>query len=253
MLFSRFIDKFILSLLLETKRETNITLIFMTKLFNFFVFSAVLSCFSCFSDGNLSSNANKKMPMSDSTFNDMVRTYEDEDRVVWQKPEIILAKMGDLNGKTVADIGAGTGYFSFRMLKNAKKVIALDIEPRFLRFIDSISLELPMAMGDKLETRLAEAQNTNLKPNELDAALMVDTYMYVANRADYLKQLYNSVNTGGKILVVDFKKQELPFGPPFDEKLAAAEVVKELQNIGFQNIELDELSLDYQYIITATK
>ena len=225
----------------------------MTKLFNFFVFSAFLSCSSCFSDGNLANNANQKTPISDSTFNDMVRTYEDEDRVFWQKPEIILAKMGDLNGKTVADIGAGTGYFSFRMLKNARKVIALDIEPRFLRFIDSISLELPSVMGDKLETRLAEAQNTNLKSNELDAVLMVDTYMYVTNRADYLKQLYSSVNTGGKILIVDFKKQELPFGPPIDEKLAASEVVKDLQNAGFQNIELDEQSLDYQYIITVLK
>ena len=225
----------------------------MTKLFKFLVFSAVLSCFACFSDGNLANNANQKAPISDSTFNDMVRSYEDEDRVVWQKPEIILAKIGDLNGKTVADIGAGTGYFSFRMLKNAKKVIALEIEPRFIRFIDSISLELPTTMSDKLETRLAEAQNTNLKPNELDAALMVNTYMYVSNRQDYLKQLYNSVNAGGKVVVIDFKKQDLPFGPSLDEKLAANDVVKELQNAGFQNIELDEQSLDYQYIVTAVR
>ena len=225
----------------------------MTKLFKFLIFLAVLSCFSCFSDGNLTNNANKKTPISDSTFNDMVRSYEDEDRVVWQKPEIILEKMGDLNGKTVADIGAGTGYFSFRMLKNAKKVIALEIEPRFIRFIDSISLELSTTMSDKLETRLVESQNTNLKPNEIDAALMVNTYMYVSNREDYLKQLYKSINVGGKVVVIDFKKQDLPLGPSLDEKLAAADVVRELQNAGFQSVLLDEQSLDYQYIVTAIR
>ena len=225
----------------------------MTKLFKFLILLAVLSCFSCFSDGNLTNNANKKTPISDSTFNDMVRSYEDEDRVVWQKPEIILEKMGDLNGKTVADIGAGTGYFSFRMLKNAKKVIALEIEPRFIRFIDSISLELSTTMSDKLETRLVESQNTNLKPNEIDAALMVNTYMYVSNREDYLKQLYKSINVGGKVVVIDFKKQDLPLGPSLDEKLAAADVVRELQNAGFQSVLLDEQSLDYQYIVTAIR
>ncbi len=209
--------------------------------------------FSCFSDGNLNNNANTKNIINDSTFNDMVRTYEDEDRVVWQKPDIILSKIGDLSGKTVADIGAGTGYFSFRMLKSAKKVIALDIEPRFLRFIDSISLELPASMSDKLETRLVESQNANLKPSEIDAALMVNTYMYVNNRTDYLKQLYSSVNVGGKIIIIDFKKQDLLFGPTTDEKLAANEVVKELQDAGFQSVILDEQSLDYQYIVTALR
>jgi ubiquinone/menaquinone biosynthesis C-methylase UbiE len=225
----------------------------MTKTLYFFTFLLLISLFSCFSDGNLNNNNNSKNVINDSTFNDLVRTYEDEDRVVWQKPDIILSKIGDLNGKTVADIGAGTGYFSFRMLKTAKKVIALDIEPRFLRFIDSISLELPATMSDKLETRLVESQNANLKPNEIDAALMVNTYMYVNNRVDYLKQLYNGVNTGGKIVIIDFKKQDLVFGPALEEKLAGSEVVKELQSAGFQSIMLDEQSLDYQYIVTAVR
>jgi ubiquinone/menaquinone biosynthesis C-methylase UbiE len=225
----------------------------MTKTLYFFTFLLLIGLFSCFSDGNLNNNASTKNVINDSTFNDMVRTYEDEDRVVWQKPEIILSKIGDLNGKIVADIGAGTGYFSFRMLKDAKKVIALDIEPRFLRFIDSISLELPASMSSKLETRLVESQNANLKPNEIDAALMVNTYMYVNNRVDYLKQLYNGVSVGGKVVIIDFKKQDLLFGPALDEKLAANEVVKELQSAGFQTITLDEQSLDYQYIVTALR
>ena len=225
----------------------------MKKISYFFTFLLLISLFSCFSDGNLKNNIASKNVINDSTFNDMVRTYEDEDRVIWQKPDIILAKIGDLNGKTVADIGAGTGYFSFRMLKSAKKVIALDIEPRFLRFIDSISLELPAIMSNKLETRLVESQNANLKPNEIDAALMVNTYMYVNNRMDYLKQLHSSVSVGGKIIIIDFKKQDLLFGPTTDEKLAATEVVKELQNAGFQSVILDEQSLDYQYIVTALR
>jgi ubiquinone/menaquinone biosynthesis C-methylase UbiE len=224
----------------------------MTRFFYLFLSLCIFSLSACFTDGNFS-NSNVKKSLDDSTFNEMVRDFEDEDRIVWQKPEIILEKLGDLTGKTVADVGAGTGYFSFRMLRSAKKVIALDIEPRFIHFIDSISTELPEAMSAKLETRLVENQSTNLKDNEIDNALMVNTYMFISNRASYLKELMSNLTSNGKLVIIDFKKKDLPVGPSLEEKLDAALVVKELQEVGFQNVVLDDLSLDYQYVITANK
>jgi SAM-dependent methyltransferase len=191
--------------------------------------------------------------MNDSTFLETVQQYEDEDRILWQKPELIIEKLGDLSDKTVADIGAGTGYFTFRLLSSAKKVIAVDVEPRFIRFIDSISVELPDKLSTKLETRLALGASPELKSNEADVALMVNTFMFLSDKNGFLKNLYNSMNTGGQILIVDYKKKDLPIGPALDEKINPSEVVSALQSAGFQMVTSDETSLDYQYLVVGKK
>ncbi len=207
---------------------------------------------SCFSDGNLKQN-NLPKSMNDSTFLETVHQYEDEDRILWQKPELILEKLGDLSQKTVADVGAGTGYFTFRLLPSAKKVIAVDVEPRFVRFIDSISVELPEKLSDKLETRLALGASPELKANEADVVLMVNTFMFVNDKSGFLKNVYNSMNVGGQILIVDYKKKDLPIGPNLEEKLNVSDVINSLQTAGFQMVTSDELSLDYQYLIIGRK
>jgi hypothetical protein len=56
---------------------------------------------------------------------------------------------------------------------------------------------------------------------------------------------------GGKLLIIDFKKTDLPIGPPKNLKLDAAQVEAELRGAGFRNIRIDDTTLDYQYIITA--
>mgnify|MGYP003513888378 CR=1 FL=1 len=51
------------------------------------------------------------------------------DRTVWQKPYEVIHRLGPLEYLTVADIGAGSGYFSFRFIHEAARVIAIDIDP----------------------------------------------------------------------------------------------------------------------------
>lgn len=221
-----------------------------SSFFKYFVLAFLFQ--SCFSDGNLKQN-NAQKSMNDSTFLEMVHQYEDEDRILWQKPELVIEKLGDLSNKTIADIGAGTGYFTFRLLPSAQKVIAVDVESRFIRFIDSISVELPDKLSAKLETRLALGASPELKSNEVDVALMVNTFMFVNDKSNFLKNLYNSLNAGGQVLIVDYKKKDLPIGPSLDEKLNSSEVVNALQSAGFQTVVSDDASLDYQYLVLAKK
>ena len=81
------------------------------------------------------SAANQFMHQAD--FDQLAARFEDPARAEWQKPEKTIASLGPLDGKTVADIGAGTGYFSFPISKQAAKVIAIDIDKRFLDYIDA--------------------------------------------------------------------------------------------------------------------
>ncbi|HEY9704705.1 MAG TPA: methyltransferase domain-containing protein [Allocoleopsis sp.] len=186
-----------------------------------------------------------------NVFDDLVADFESKDRLIWQKPEMVIHLLGDLSDKTVADLGAGTGFFAFRIVPKAKKVIAIDIDKRFITFMDSAKNELPIELRDRFEARLVDPDDAKLKPNEVDAVIIVNTYMYISNRIDYMKKLRRGVTKGGKVLIVDYKEKNIPVGPPVSIKISLSNVEKELREAGFSRIVADDTSLDYQYIITA--
>lgn len=196
------------------------------------------------------------LPYNDTaSLESLLFKYDPPDRVVWQKPELIIDKMGDLSNKVVADIGAGSGFFARRLAQHAKKVIAIEIDPRFIEFMDSIKrVELAPIYQQRFETRLATPNNSMLKPNEADVILIVNTYIYIQNREEYLKHLLGVLPAGGLLVIVDFKKKRLPINyPPQDLRLELWKVEKELEQAGFSDIQSDDCSLDYQYIVTARK
>lgn len=187
------------------------------------------------------------------SFESLVSDYESKDRVIWQKPGLVISLLGDLTGKTVADIGAGTGYFAFRLVPVAQKVIAVDIDPRFINFMDSIKVRLPETYQRRFETRLAKPNNPMLAAEEADAVIIVNTYGYLRDRVAYLKLLSAGMKPKAPLLVIDFKKNNLPIGPSNEYKVAVAEAVRELEAAGFHITRIDQESLDYQYILIAQK
>lgn len=186
-------------------------------------------------------------------FDSMVRQYEDPQRKNWQSPELVLQKMGDLNGKTVADIGVGTGYFAFRIIRRGAHVIGIDIDKRFLDYIRERKAELSPEVASRLETRLSVPESPELKPEEVDWILIVNTYHFLEHRVDYLRKLYKALKPGGKIMIVDFKKGYSPVGPADSAKVISGVTDNELKTAGFHIIDDDESSLQYQYIIRARK
>ncbi len=180
--------------------------------------------------------------------------YTNTDRVIWQKPEMILNLLGDMENKTVADIGAGTGFFAIRMAPRAKKVIAIDIEQEFIDYLDSVKmLELPEQFQPRLETRLAEPDDPNLRPGEVDMVIIVNTFMYIKNRVEYLQRLKNGIAEDGKLIIVDFKRKRTPIGPPSEIRLPVYIVEEALYEAGYENIIANDTALDYQYIVMAQK
>lgn len=81
-------------------------------------------------------NAANKHMHEHQDFEELVKAFEDPARDEWQKMPIIFAALGDLQGQVVADIGAGTGYFTFPIADRCEKVIAIDIDQRFLDYIE---------------------------------------------------------------------------------------------------------------------
>jgi len=186
-------------------------------------------------------------------FKDEISVYESADRVIWQKPDLVIQELGNVEGKVVADIGAGTGYFSRRIAYKGAKVIAIDIDPKAIQWMEEQKARFPIELQDRLVIRLAEPNDPKLKAQEVDVVLLVNTYSYIANRIPYFTKLKESIRAGGDIIIIDFKKKETPFGPAIEERVDVADVEKELKEAGYTLLKIDQESLEYQYIIKARR
>ena len=173
------------------------------------------------------------------------------DRVIWQKPDLILDLLGDMYDKVVADIGAGTGFFTFRLLQHAKKVIAVDIDKAPLDKMAQLANKLDTSISNKLVIKVIKPSDPQLDPHSVDIVLLSNTYMYIQNRVNYLKTLKAYLKKDARVLIIDYKKKNLPFGPPIDERVNLDTVEKELLNAGYNIQKSDDVTLDYQYIVLA--
>ena len=185
-------------------------------------------------------------------FDLQVRKLEDPKRQTWQDPQFVIEALGDLNDLVVADIGSGTGYFTFQMAVPAERVIAIDIEQRFLNYIEDRKNEMyDKQLAGKIETRLSTPDKPNLEEGEADVVLMVNTIAYIDNRSEYLSILRNGMKTGGRIIIVDYKTGKMPVGPGDKFKVSDKEIINTLRNSGFAVDVIDNESLQYQYLIKA--
>ena len=193
-----------------------------------------------------------QVPSERAPLEETILPEQDEDRTEWQNPDFVLKLLGDLNDKTVADVGAGSGYFTFKIARTAKKVIALDIDPNSLEYINN-QKAIVGSWADNIEARLTPPDVPNLLDNETDLVLIVNTYGYIPNKDKYLLRLLQGLKKGGKLVIVDFKSGEIPVGPSDENKVSAEELQRSLRRAGFNNLESDLKSLEFQYIITAEK
>jgi len=188
-----------------------------------------------------------------AAFESEAKEYESPDRVIWQKPDLVIQQLGDVTGKTVADLGAGTGYFSRRIAYKGARVIAIDIDPKAIQWMQEQKARFPVELQDRLVIRKAKPDDPNLKENEVDIVLLVNTYSYIKNRVTYFEKLQKSIRQGGTVLIIDFKKTETPFGPKLQERVDIKDVEQELYRAGYYVTLKDTTSLEYQYILKAIR
>jgi SAM-dependent methyltransferase len=185
------------------------------------------------------------------------KTVQDDDRSNWQKPSFVIQSLGDLEAKTLADIGSGAlGYFVFKILGQTDigKLIAIDIDKEAVRMLNILKDALAEEKASKLDIRLADINDPKLDDEETDYILIVNTIAYLPDRINYLKALKSKLRAGGKIVIVDYKTKRIPGfvdAPPYEERVLLHIIEEELYEAGYQNIITDDTSLEYQYYIAA--
>src|ERR1039457_3762944 len=173
------------------------------------------------------------------------KVLEDPARDEWQKPHDVVMALALKSTETIADIGAGTGYFARRFALHAGKVYAVDIDDKLL---DIVRKDAPA----NLETVLASADDPRLPERSVDAIFFCDVLHHIENRPAYYSRLAKVLKPGGRIVIVDFFKKELPVGPPPSMILSDDEVVAELKAAGFTLTKRLDI-LPYQYYLFFEK
>ena len=185
---------------------------------------------------------------------------EENERDYWQKPDLVLAKLGNVEDKVIVDIGAGIGYFAFPLArKKTKKVIAVDIDPKMidhLNFFKLMMMERDSTFDQRFEARLAEPNDPLLAEEEADIILIVNTSTYFEDRIAYFSSLKNKLKENGKLVIVDFKAKRLDseINPPqFEDRIPLYQMEKDLESAGYDSYTSDDTSLEFQYIVVAQK
>lgn len=152
---------------------------------------------------------------------------ERPERDDYQKPDEVMAALAFRTGERVADIGAGSGYFTRRVSRAVGPggvVWAIDIAPEVLEYLEQRSRREGL---DNVRIQRVEADDPQLPPGGVDTILMVDTLHYVKDRAAYAQRLRAGLALGGRVVVIDFVPktlEERPWGPPPSQKMSREEV-----------------------------
>jgi SAM-dependent methyltransferase len=177
------------------------------------------------------------------------KEFDNPERDAWQKPEEILDALRLQPASRVADIGAGTGYFSVRIAKRVPqgKIFAADIEPDMVRYLGERAQREHLTNLTAVQA-LADAANL---PEPVDVIVVVDTYHHIDNRTRYFAELKSSLRPGGRIVIVDFKADS-PTGPPVQHRISPKKVIDELTAAGYVLVESLEF-LPRQYCLIFGK
>lgn len=86
----------------------------------------------------------------------------------------------------------------------------------------------------------------------MDGVIIVNTYHHINNRIQYLKEIYNALPKNGWLCIIDFKKEELPMGPPMELKVSKQQIYDELVQAGFLRVAPQNF-LQYQNLVYTRK
>jgi ubiquinone/menaquinone biosynthesis C-methylase UbiE len=180
-----------------------------------------------------------------------IQFLERSDRAKWQKPDEVVKALGLKGSETVVDVGAGSGYFSFRFAKALPKgkVIATDTQPEMIRHIHHKAMTEGIS---NLEPQVAKPDDPGV-PKNADLVFVCDVLHHVPNRSEWITKLYSEMPSGARLAIIEFKSGKLPEGPPESIKIAKADLIGLLKKAGFTLKEDRAKLLPYQELLIFVK
>jgi ubiquinone/menaquinone biosynthesis C-methylase UbiE len=183
---------------------------------------------------------NKKFEDPKLDVDGFVKRFESESREVAAKRDEVIALCKITPGMSVADIGAGTGLYTFPFADKVGKggsVYAVDISPAFLKYLEAQAAKRGL---EKVVKPVAGSQtSTNLAKGSVDLVFICDAYHHFEHPAPMLKSIHQALRAGGRVVIIDFDKR--PDASAFIKNHARAEkevYFKEFESAGFKQVDV---------------
>jgi len=153
--------------------------------------------------------------------------------------------------KVIADVGAGSGYYSFRIARRfpESQVIAVDIQPEMLEFIKLRSREIGVS---NIEIQLGTIESIKLPAETIDAALFVDAYHEFSHPYEMMRSIYEALKPGGLVYLLEYRSEDpkVPIKPL--HKMTQAQAKKEMRFVGLDWVETKN-ELPWQHFMIFAK
>jgi arsenite methyltransferase len=177
----------------------------------------------------------------------LMAVLEDPKRDAYQKPHEVITALKLKEGEVIADIGAGSGYFTFRLARHIGKgrVYAVDISPDLILHLNRRIRDLN---ATNVVSVLCAPDDPLLPDHSVDRFFICDTWHHIGGHAKYLALLKKLLRPGGEIIMIDFKKEQTPVGPPMEMRISREDLIKEMESNGLR-VSAEHRFLDYQYFI----
>ncbi|MBC6606651.1 class I SAM-dependent methyltransferase [Hymenobacter sp. BT188] len=172
---------------------------------------------------------------------------ERDDRQQEEGTDILLRELKLKPTDVVADIGAGTGYFTFQMsrLVPQGKVLAVDIQPEMIAYLKENKARNKVS---NVEPILSTKQNPNLPPNSVDLVLIVDAYHEFDYPREMMTAIRKSLTPTGRLALVEYRAEDVNVPIKRIHKMSIEQARKEMAAVGLEFIESVE-SLPQQHLM----
>jgi len=153
-----------------------------------------------------------------------------------ERPDLVLEAMEIEPDWVVADIGAASGYYTFRLSSRVPdgRVLAVDIQPELLQLIEKRST---LSGVDNVEPMLGTIDDPRLPESSVDAVLLVDSYHEFSHPREMMKAIVNSLKPGGRIFLVEFRGEDEELSVPAVHKMTEDQARLELEAVGLEWVE----------------
>lgn len=169
-----------------------------------------------------------------------------------EKPAVVIEAMGLREGEVVADLGAGSGYFSFRLaakVGKTGKVLAVDIQDEMLDALRRRATELGVTNVDEVK---GSETDPHLPARGVDVVLMVDVYHELAYPYEVMTNVREALKPGGRVVFVEYRKEDPRVRIKEVHKMSVEQLTKEMKVVGLVRVRNVE-SLPSQHIVIFEK
>ena len=146
---------------------------------------------------------------------------------------LVLKKLPITSTSVVADIGAGTGYYSFRIAKLVPqgKVYAVELQDELIGYLNREALT---KSTKNVSVVKGSGQSPNLPDTSIDLAIMVDVYHELAYPHEMMQNIFKALKPGGKLLLLEYKLEDTSIPIKELHKMSVKQVDKEMKMNGFK-------------------